>query len=157
MQKISPCLWFKGGAQEAVDFYLGVFKSARITETMRHTASSPGPEGSVLAILFELEGEEFMAINGGSEFSFTPAISMFVCCDTQAEIDHYWDKLMEGGQSMACGWLTDRFGVTWQIAPTPLRSMLQDADKQKADRTMQALMKMIKLDMAELQRAYDGA
>lgn len=157
MQKISPCLWFEGGAEEAVNYYVSVFKSARITEIMRHTESSPGPAGSVLAILFELEGEDFMALNGGSEFKFTPAISMFIKCETQAEIDHYWDKLMDGGESMACGWLTDRFGVTWQIAPRRLLKMLQDPDPVKADRTMKAMMGMIKLDIAALDRAYSGA
>ncbi|WP_321798562.1 VOC family protein [Caballeronia sp. J97] len=157
MQKISPCLWFDGQAEEAANFYLGVFKSARIKEIMRHTESSPGPAGTVLAVLFELEGEDFMALNGGPEYTFTPAISMFIKCDSQAEIDHYWDKLMDGGQSMACGWLTDRFGVTWQIAPTRLLKMLQDPDPVKADRTMKAMMGMIKLDLAALDRAYDGA
>jgi predicted 3-demethylubiquinone-9 3-methyltransferase (glyoxalase superfamily) len=157
MQKISPCLWFEdNNAEEAVNDWLGIFRNARITQIMRHTEASPGPVGSVLAILFELEGGEFMALNGGSEFKFTPAISMFVNCDTQAEIDHYWDKLIDGGEAMACGWLTDRYGVTWQIAPTPLRAMLQDPDPAKANRTMAALMDMVKLDMAALQRAYDG-
>ncbi|SAL03820.1 3-demethylubiquinone-9 3-methyltransferase [Caballeronia calidae] len=156
MNKISPCLWFDGNAEEAANFYLGVFPSARIKEIMRHTESSPGPAGSVLAVLFELEGEDFMALNGNSDFKFTPAVSMFIKCETQAEIDHYWDKLMDGGQSMACGWLTDRFGVTWQIAPTRLLAMLQDPDPVKADRTMKAMMDMIKLDIATLDRAYSG-
>jgi predicted 3-demethylubiquinone-9 3-methyltransferase (glyoxalase superfamily) len=156
MQKISPCLWFDGNAEEAVNFYLGVFGSARITEIMRHTKSSPGPEGSVLVIRFELEGEEFMALNGGPEFKFTPAISMFVKCETQEEIDRYWAALMDGGAPMACGWLTDRFGVAWQIAPTRLLAMLQDPDPVKADRTMKAMMGMIKLDIAVLERAYEG-
>jgi predicted 3-demethylubiquinone-9 3-methyltransferase (glyoxalase superfamily) len=156
MNKISPCLWFDGNAEEAANFYLGVFPSARIKEIMRHTESSPGPAGSVLAVLFELEGEDFMALNGNSDFKFTPAVSMFIKCETQAEIDHYWDKLMDGGQSMACGWLTDRFGVTWQIAPTRLLAMLQDPDPVKADRTMKAMMDMIKLDIATLDRAYNG-
>jgi predicted 3-demethylubiquinone-9 3-methyltransferase (glyoxalase superfamily) len=157
MQKISPCLWFEAdNAQEAVDFYLTVFDNARILETMRHTEASPGPAGSVLAVLFELDGEEFMAINGGSQFKFTPAISLFVNCESQDEIDRYWDKLLEGGQALACGWVTDRFGVTWQIAPSRLRSMLQDPDPAKANRTMQAMMSMIKLDIAALERAYRG-
>jgi predicted 3-demethylubiquinone-9 3-methyltransferase (glyoxalase superfamily) len=158
MQKIATCLWFHdGNAQEAVDYYLGVFERARITETMRHTEASPGPEGSVLAIMFELDGTEFMALNGNTEFRFTPAASMFVKCDTQDEIDRYWDKLMDGGQSMACGWLTDRFGVTWQISPRRLPFMLMDPDKEKANRTMKAMMDMIKIDMPTLERAYNGA
>ncbi|WP_244815924.1 VOC family protein [Caballeronia sp. Lep1P3] len=156
MQKISPCLWFDGDAQEAVDCYLGIFKSARITETMLHTEASPGAEGSVLAILFELEGGEFMALNGGSQYRFTPAISMVVKCETQDEIDHYWTKLIDGGEALACGWLTDRFGVTWQITPAKLPFMLMDADKARANRTMKAMMDMVKLDIAELERAYNG-
>ncbi|BAN23300.1 VOC family protein [Caballeronia insecticola] len=157
MQKISPCLWFDGNAEEVVNHYIGIFRNARIKEIMRHIETSPGPVGSVLAILFELEGEDFMALNGGPEFTFTPAISMFIKCETQAEIDHYWDKLLDGGQSMACGWLTDRFGVTWQVAPRRLPTMLQDPDPVKANRTMTAMRGMIKLDIAELERAYNGA
>ncbi|CAL8473902.1 VOC family protein [Caballeronia sp. S22] len=157
MYKISPCLWFESAnAEDAVNFYVDTFRNARITEIMRHTESSPGPVGSVLAILFELEGEAFLALNGGSEFKFTPAISMFIKCDTQEEIDHYWDKLLDGGQSLACGWLTDRFGVTWQIAPRRLLKMLQDPDPVKADRTMKAMREMIKLDLPTLERAYNG-
>jgi len=157
MHKISPCLWFeRANAEEAVNFYVDTFRNARITEIMRHTESSPGPAGSVLAVLFELEGEAFLTLNGGSEFKFTPAISMFIKCDTQEEIDHYWDKLLDGGQSMACGWLTDRFGVTWQVAPRRLLKMLQDPDPVKADRTMKAMREMIKLDIAALERAYNG-
>jgi predicted 3-demethylubiquinone-9 3-methyltransferase (glyoxalase superfamily) len=156
MNKISPCLWFDGNAEEAANFYVDTFKGARIVEIMRHTEASPGPAGSVLAVLFELEGEAFMALNGGSEFKFTPAISMFIKCDEQTEIDHYWDALMKGGQSMACGWLTDRFGVTWQIAPRRLLEMLQDPDPVKANRTMQSMMGMIRLDLAALDRAYNG-
>ncbi|MDR5771595.1 VOC family protein [Caballeronia sp. LP006] len=157
MNKISPCLWFDGNAQEAVDFYLSVFKDARIVETMLHNEASPGTPGSVLAILFQLEGEDIMALNGGPEFKFTPALSLFVKCDSQAEIDRYWDKLLEGGQAMACGWLTDRFGVTWQIAPRKLLKMLQDPDPDKANRTMTSMRTMVKLDLDELERAYRGA
>ncbi|SAL79813.1 3-demethylubiquinone-9 3-methyltransferase [Caballeronia peredens] len=156
MQKISPCLWFNGNAEEVVDTYLGIFRNARIKEILRHNDSSPGPAGTVLAIMFELEGEDFMALNGGPDFQFTPAISMFIKCETQAEIDHYWDKLLDGGQSMACGWLTDRFGVTWQVAPGRLPKMLQDPDPAKSNRTMTAMRGMIKLDIAELDRAYNG-
>jgi predicted 3-demethylubiquinone-9 3-methyltransferase (glyoxalase superfamily) len=157
MQKISPCLWFQeGNAEEAANYYVGIFKNARITEIMRHTQSSPGAEGSTLAVLFELDGEDFMALNGGSQFKFSPAISMFIKCETQEEIDYYWDKLMDGGQSIACGWLTDRFGVTWQVAPRKLLKMLQDPDPAKADRTMKSMMGMIKLDLNELERVYNG-
>ncbi|MFM0050189.1 VOC family protein [Caballeronia grimmiae] len=156
MNKISPCLWFDGTAQEAVDFYVSVFRNARITNTLLHNEASPGPVGSLLAVEFELEGDAFLALNGGPEFQFTPAISMFVQCDDQAEIDHYWDKLLDGGQAMACGWLTDRFGVTWQIAPRRLIGMLRDADPAKANRTMAKMREMIKLDIAALERAYRG-
>ncbi|MDR5779559.1 VOC family protein [Caballeronia sp. LZ065] len=157
MDKISPCLWFKGNAEEAANFYVATFKGARITDVMRHTEASPGPAGSVLAVLFELEGEAFMALNGNSNFDFTPAVSMFIKCDTQDEIDYYWDKLMDGGKSMACGWLTDRYGVVWQVAPRRLLKMLQDPDAEKANRTMRAMMDMIKLDFVELERVYNGA
>lgn len=156
MNKISPCLWFDGTAQEAVDFYVSVFRNARITNTLLHNEASPGPVGSLLAVEFELDGDAFLALNGGPEFQFTPAISMFVQCDDQAEIDHYWDKLLDGGQAMACGWLTDRFGVTWQIAPRRLIGMLRDADPAKANRTMAKMREMIKLDIAALERAYRG-
>jgi predicted 3-demethylubiquinone-9 3-methyltransferase (glyoxalase superfamily) len=157
MHKISPCLWFaNGNAEEAINFYVSVFKSARITEVLRHTESSPGPAGSVLALVFELEGQSFLALDGNTDFKFSPATSLFVKCDTQDEIDHYWDTLTEGGQPMGCGWLTDRFGVTWQIAPRRLLDMLQDADPVKADRTMRAMMNMVKLDLPALQKAYDG-
>ena len=156
MNKISPCLWFDGAAQEAVDFYVSVFRNARITNTLLHNEASPGPVGSLLAVEFELDGEAFLALNGGPEFQFTPAISMFVQCDDLAEIDHYWDKLLDGGQAMACGWLTDRFGVTWQIAPRRLIGMLRDADPAKANRTMAKMREMIKLDIAALERAYRG-
>ena len=156
MNKISPCLWFDGTAQEAVDFYVSVFRNARITNTLLHNEASPGPVGSLLAVEFELDGEAFLALNGGPEFQFTPAISMFIQCDDQAEIDHYWDKLLDGGQAMACGWLTDRFGVTWQIAPRRLIGMLRDPDLAKANRTMAKMREMIKLDIAALERAYRG-
>lgn len=156
MNKISPCLWFDGNAQEAVEFYVGLFRNARITRTLLHNEASPGPVGSLLAVVFELDGQEFMALNGGSEFKFTPAISLFIKCDDQAEIDHYWDALLDGGQAMACGWLTDRFGVTWQVAPPRLLGMLQDPDPAKANRTMTAMRQMIKLDIAALERAYRG-
>jgi predicted 3-demethylubiquinone-9 3-methyltransferase (glyoxalase superfamily) len=156
MQKIAPCLWFDGVAEEAVNYYLSVFKNARITDTLKHNEASPGPVGTLLAVSFELNGQAFMAMNGGPEFQFTPAISMFIQCDTQEEIDHYWDKLLDGGRSMACGWLTDRFGVTWQIAPVKLLGMLEDPDAEKSNRTMTAMRQMIKLDLAALEKAYNG-
>lgn len=155
MQKISPCLWFDGKAEEATNFYCSVFKNSKVVNTMRYGDAGPGPKGSVLAVTFELEGQEFMALNGGPQFHFTPAISLFVKCQTQQEVDALWDKLLEGGQAQQCGWLTDKYGVSWQIVPTVLGEMLQDPDPQKSKRVMEAMMGMVRLDIERLKRAYD--
>jgi predicted 3-demethylubiquinone-9 3-methyltransferase (glyoxalase superfamily) len=156
MQKITPFLWFDGKAQEAADFYTVIFKNSRITDVMRYGEGGPGPKGGLMAATFELEGQTFIALNGGPMFAFSPAISFFVHCDSQNEVDHFWDKLSAGGQIQQCGWLTDKFGVTWQIVPRVLHSMLQDKDPVKAKRVMEAMMKMIKLDIDALTRAYEG-
>jgi predicted 3-demethylubiquinone-9 3-methyltransferase (glyoxalase superfamily) len=156
MQKIAPCLWFDGNAEEAAHFYTSVFSDSRIATTMHHTSAGPGTKGEVLAITFEIEGQEFMALNGGPQYSFTPAISLMVHCSSQEEVDRYWSKLLDGGEAVQCGWLTDRYGVSWQIAPDKLLQMLRDPDDAKASRVMQAMMKMVKLDIAELERAYHG-
>ena len=157
MQKITPCLWFDGKAEEAMKFYLSIFKNGKVTNVMHYGEAGPGPKGSVLAVTFELEGQEFMGLNGGSGYHFTPAISMFVKCKTQAEVDHYWEKLLAGGgKPVQCGWLTDKYGVSWQIVPAALGDMLQDKDAVKAQRAMQAMMKMVKLDIAVLEKAYQG-
>jgi predicted 3-demethylubiquinone-9 3-methyltransferase (glyoxalase superfamily) len=156
MQKIATCLWFNGQAEEAANFYTGVFRNSRIVEVLRHGDAGPGPKGSVLLVSFELDGVEFLALNGGSAFTFSPATSHFVKCETQAEVDAYWEKLLEGGAPMECGWLTDRFGVSWQIVPTALPRMLHDADPVKSARVMRAMMTMVKLDIAGLERAYNG-
>lgn len=157
MQKIAPCLWFDGNAEEAARFYTSVFAESRIVTTMHFTDAGPGPEGHVLAITFEIDGQEFMALNGGPQFPFTPAISLFVHCSSQQEVDRYWAKLIDGGGSpWQCGWLTDRFGVSWQIVPDALGEMLRDPDKAKAGRVMAAMMKMVKLDLAQLEHAYRG-
>jgi predicted 3-demethylubiquinone-9 3-methyltransferase (glyoxalase superfamily) len=157
MQKISPCLWFDGKAEEAMNFYMSVFKNGKTVNVMRYGEAGPGPKGSVLAVTFELEGREFIGLNGGPQFQFTPAISMFVKCQTQAEIDDYWEKLLAGGgKTQQCGWLTDKYGVSWQIVPTVLGEMLQDKDAAKSQRAMQAMMKMVKLDIAALKKAYEG-
>jgi predicted 3-demethylubiquinone-9 3-methyltransferase (glyoxalase superfamily) len=157
MNKIAPCLWFDGNAEEAARFYTSVFSASRIATTMHHTDAGPGPKGEVLAITFEIEGQEFMALNGGPQFSFTPAISLFVHCSSQEEVDRYWTKLIDGGGSpWQCGWLKDRFGVSWQIAPDALLDMLRDPDSAKASRVMSAMMKMVKLDLAQLEQAYRG-
>jgi predicted 3-demethylubiquinone-9 3-methyltransferase (glyoxalase superfamily) len=157
MQKISTCLWFDGKAEEAMKFYLSVFKNGKVVNVMHYGEAGPGPKGSVLAVTFELEGQEFIGLNGGPHFQFTPAISMFVKCQTQAEVDDYWEKLLAGGgKPQQCGWLTDKYGVSWQIVPTALGDMLRDKDAAKSQRAMQAMMQMVKLDIAVLKKAYAG-
>ncbi|MFP5221588.1 MAG: VOC family protein [Acidobacteriota bacterium] len=157
MQAITPCLWFDGQAEEAANFYTSVFRNAKIGEVMRYGEAGPGEKGSVLMVTFTLNGQEFSALNGGPEFRFTPAISFAVPCDTQEEIDHYWTRLLEGGAPMECGWLTDKFGVSWQIFPAILPVMLRDKDARKADSVMRAMLKMVKLDIAPLRQAYEQA
>lgn len=151
MPKISPFLWFDGKAEEAATFYTGIFRNSRITQRM------PGPGGMLMGISFEIEGQEFMGLNGGPMYQFTPAVSFFIKCETQEEVDHYWTRLVEGGgEHQPCGWLKDRFGLSWQVVPNALGAMLQDKDPAKAQRTMEAMMKMSKLDIAALRKAYDG-
>jgi predicted 3-demethylubiquinone-9 3-methyltransferase (glyoxalase superfamily) len=156
MQKIVPFLWFDGKAEEAANFYTAIFNDARITDVMRSGEGGPGAKGSILSATFELAGQKFIALNGGPMFQFTPAISFFVYCETQAEVDDFWVKLSEGGQIRQCGWLTDKFGVTWQIVPIVLMQMLVDKDAAKAKRVMTAMMKMVKFDIALLTQAYEG-
>ena len=157
MQKITPYLWFDDRAEEAMLFYTSIFKNSKIGEVSRYGEGGPGEPGKVMSATFELEGQQFMALNGGPHFSFTPAISLFVNCDTQAEVDELWDKLIEGGAPSQCGWLTDKFGLSWQIIPQALGEMLNDKDPAKSQRVMQAMMKMVKLDVPTLKRAYAGA
>ena len=157
MQKIAPFLWFDGKVEEAMNFYTSIFKNSRITSVMRYGEAGPGPKGTVMGATFELEGQEFHALNGGPMFSFTPAISFFVKCETQQEVDDFAAKLSEGGEIQPCGWLKDPFGLSWQIVPTVLPKLLQDPDPEKSKRVMQAMMQMKKLDIAALQKAYDGA
>jgi len=156
LQAITPCLWFDGKAEEAVKHYTGIFADSRILQVTRWGKDGRMPEGSVLLILFELAGQQFQALNGGPEFTFTEAISLSVACDTQAEIDRLWARLCDGGTPVQCGWLKDKFGLSWQIVPAALPAMLQDHASDRAGRVMQALMGMVKLDLAALQRAYDG-
>jgi two-component system sensor histidine kinase QseC len=155
MDKIATCLWFDGNAEEAVKFYTGIFSNSRIDDVMYYGEAGPGKAGSVLSMTFHIEGREFIALNGGPQFTFTPAISMFVKCETQAEVDTLWDKLLAGGGTpVQCGWLTDRYGISWQIVPTVLGMMLRDSDPAKANRVMQAMMQMVKLDVKALEAAY---
>jgi len=155
--KIAPCLWFDGQAEEAATFYTSVFKNSKILDTARYGDVGPGEKGSVMTVSFELNGEEFTALNGGPEFTFNEAISFQVKCDNQKEIDYFWTKLGAGGQEIECGWLKDRYGVAWQIFPTRLPELLSDPDPDRAGRAMEAMMKMKKIDLAELERAVDGA
>lgn len=156
MQNITPFLWFNDNAEAAVDFYLGIFADARITKILRYGKAGPGAEGSVMTIAFTLNGLEYTAINGGPMFSFSGAISFVVHCNTQKEVDHYWDKLGAGGQYHPCGWLTDKFGVTWQVVPRQLVQLLDTPDQQQNERVMQAMMKMGKLEIAPLEQAAAG-
>lgn len=156
MQKIHPFLWYDNNAEEAVHFYASVFKNSKIGKTSRYGDAGPGPKGSVMIMEFELEGQAFTALNGGPVFKFTPAISLFVNCKTQQEVDELWDKLSAGGRTDQCGWLQDKFGLSWQIVPTLLGELMGDKDPVKAKRVMEAMLKMTKLDLAKLQQAYDG-
>jgi len=155
MQKIVPFLWFNGQAEEAMNFYVSIFKNSKIKTLHRYGDAGPGPRGTVMSGAFELNGQEFMALNGGPQFTFTPAISFFVNCETQAEVDELWEKLSAGGEKSRCGWLRDKYGVSWQIIPTALGKMLGDPDRAKAGRVMQAMLKMDKIDIHGLQRAYE--
>ena len=155
MQTITPFLWFDDRAEEAMEFYVSIFRNARTLGVTRYGEKGPGPEGTVMSATFELDGQVFMALNGGPMFTFSPAISFFVNCETQAEVDDLWDKLSEGGEKQQCGWLRDKFGVSWQIVPAVLGELLNDADAGKANRVMEAMLQMTKLDIADLKRAYD--
>ncbi len=157
MQKITPFLWFNEDAEEAVNFYTAIFKNSSIVTINRLGDDVPGPKGKVLTATFQLDGVELMALNGGPEYSFTPAISFFVHCQTQDEVDYFWEKLSEGGEKGPCGWLKDRFGVSWQIVPDILMELMSDPDPEKARRVTQAMLKMGKLEIAGLKQAYEQA
>ena len=156
MQKITTFLWFNNNAEEAMNFYVSVFKDAKITSLTRYGDAGPGLKGSVMSGIFQIHGQDFYALNGGPIYSFTPAISLFVNCETQQEIDELWDKLSEGGKKDQCGWLTDKFGLTWQIVPSVLGKLLSGTDPAKSNRAMKAMLQMKKLDIQQLQKAYDG-
>jgi predicted 3-demethylubiquinone-9 3-methyltransferase (glyoxalase superfamily) len=156
MQKITPFLWFNDRAEEAAKFYTSVFKDAKMGSISRYGPAGPGPEGSVMVASFRLFGQEFLALNGGPQFGFSPAISFLVNCQTQAEVDELWTALSDGGQTLQCGWLTDKFGLSWQIVPTILGELMQDRDAARSARVMKAMWQMTKLEIATLQRAYEG-
>jgi predicted 3-demethylubiquinone-9 3-methyltransferase (glyoxalase superfamily) len=156
MQKIVPFLWFNDQAEEAMNHYISIFPDSKVMSVMRYGDAGPGPKGTVMSVTFQLAGQEFMALNGGPQFKFTEAISLFVNCETQEEVDELWEKLSEGGEKGPCGWLKDKYGLSWQIVPTALGEMLQDKDAEKANRVMGAMLQMSKIDIAGLRRAYEG-
>ena len=155
-QKITTFLWFDNQAEEAINFYVSIFKNSRIGDIARYGDTGPGPKGQVMTAEFQIEGQQFTALNGGPQFKFTEAISLVVNCETQEEVDELWEKLSAGGQKVQCGWLKDKFGLSWQIVPTILKDLLKDKDPEKTNRVMQAVMKMTKLDIAQLKAAYEG-
>ena len=157
MQKITPFLWFDGNAEEAVSLYVSIFKNSRIASVSRYGERGPGPKGTVMSVTFQLEGQDFMALNGGPQFKFTEAISLFVNCETQDEVDDLWEKLAAGGRKQRCGWLKDKYGVSWQIIPAVLGEMLHDKDPGKSKRVMDAMLQMDKLDIHRLRQAYESS
>jgi predicted 3-demethylubiquinone-9 3-methyltransferase (glyoxalase superfamily) len=157
MQKIVPFLWFDNQAEEAASLYVSVFKNSQITSVRRYGKAGPGPEGSVMSVTFQLEGQEFYALNGGPHFKFTPAISLFVNCETQQEVDELWEKLSAGGRKDRCGWLQDKFGLSWQIIPKALGELMGDPDPEKSSRVMKAMLQMDKIDIKRLEEAHKAA
>ena len=157
MKKITPFLWFDDKAEEAMNFYVSIFKNSKVGSVTRYGEAGPGPKGTVMTATFELDGQGFIALNGGPHFKFSEGISLFVSCETQAEVDALWDKLSTGGKQKQCGWVEDPFGVSWQIIPTALMRLMGDKDPAKAGRVVQAMLGMTKIDIAGLQRAYDQA
>jgi predicted 3-demethylubiquinone-9 3-methyltransferase (glyoxalase superfamily) len=156
MQKITPFLWFDDNLDDAIAFYTSIFPNSKVVNVSRYGDAGPGPKGTVMSATFQLEGQEFMALNGGPQFKFTEAVSFFVHCETQAEVDALWAKLTDGGTEGRCGWLKDRFGLSWQIVPTALGRMLGDPDRARSQRVMRAMLGMNRIDVEGLQRAYDA-
>lgn len=156
MRKITPFLWFDNNAEEAANFYISIFKNSRLENVSRYGDAGPGPKGTVLTVDFELDGQKFIALNGGPQFKFTEAVSFVVHCETQEEIDHFWEKLSAGGQKAECGWLKDKYGLSWQIVPTILGELMGSKDAERSNRVMQAIMKSQKLEIDTLKRAYQG-
>jgi predicted 3-demethylubiquinone-9 3-methyltransferase (glyoxalase superfamily) len=155
MPRITPFLWFDQQAEEAAKFYVSIFKNSKIVNVARYGEAGPGPKGSVMTVVFELDGQQFIALNGGPQFKFTEAISFSVNCETQEEVDEFWKKLSAGGQEGPCGWLKDKYGLSWQINPTILGKLLSDPDPAKAKRVMQAMLTMKKIDIGGLKKAYE--
>jgi predicted 3-demethylubiquinone-9 3-methyltransferase (glyoxalase superfamily) len=155
VQKITPFLWFDNRAEEAANFYTSIFKNSKILSVSRYGEAGPGPKGSAMSVTFELQGQQFMALNGGPQFTFSPAISFCVNCETQEEVDDLWEKLSAGGKKNRCGWLQDKFGLSWQIVPSILGKLLQDPDRDKSKRVMQAMLQMDKLDIQGLKEAAE--
>jgi predicted 3-demethylubiquinone-9 3-methyltransferase (glyoxalase superfamily) len=156
MQKITPFLWFDDQAEEAMNFYVAIFRNSKAGNVIRYGDAGPGPKGDVMSASFELEGQQFTALNGGPRFRFSEAISFVVSCGTQAEVDELWERLSEGGETQRCGWLKDRFGLSWQIIPVVLIELLSDPDPEKSRRVMEAMMQMTKIDIAKLRQAYES-
>ena len=156
MQKITPFLWFDSNAEEAANFYTSIFKNSRILNVARYGEAGPGPKGSAMTVTFQLDGQQFIALNGGPHYTFSPAISFFVNCETQAEVDEFWNKLSAGGKEVQCGWLKDKFGVSWQIIPNALMELMSDKDPAKSQRVFKAMLQMTKIDIEGLKRAYRG-
>ncbi len=155
MQKITPCLWFNNNGEEAINFYASIFNDCKITNKKYYGEAGPGPKGSLLAATFQMEGQEFMVLNGGPIFQFSPAISFFVKCSTQEEVDNFWNKLSAEGQEQQCGWVTDKFGVSWQIVPSILGELLDDPDEIKSQKVMYAMLQMKKIIISDLKAAYE--
>ena len=155
MQKITPFLWFNDNAEEAMNFYVSTFRNSKVMNVARYGEAGPGPNGTVMTATFQLDGQEFLALNGGPQFKFTEAISFVVYCKTQEEVDEFWEKLSEGGEKSRCGWLKDKFGLSWQIVPTILAELYQDKDPEKTKRVMEAMLQMDKLDIKALKQAYE--
>ena len=156
MQKLTPFLWFDNQAEEAADFYVAIFKNSKIVSIDRYGDAGPGPKGTVMIATFQIDGQEFVALNGGPRFKFTEAISFVVNCETQEEVDYFWEKLSAGGEKSRCGWLKDKFGLSWQVVPTILEKLMRAKDAVKGQRVMQAMLQMDKIDIKTLKQAYEG-
>lgn len=156
MQKVTPFLWFDNQAEEAANYYVSIFPNSKVGAISRYGESGPGPKGTVMVAEFQLDGQEFTALNGGPQFKFTEAISFVVNCETQEEVDYYWEKLLQGGKEQQCGWLKDKYGLSWQIVPTVFIEMMRDKDTAKTERLMKAVMQMVKPDIATMKRAFEG-